>query len=485
MSIDRAEEQAGPAPLPTPANFPVRWKQPGDERLFWARATYHAPDVMKVGDFALFERIVPAGNSGLAAYGVPARQAYQRINGYVYASLWLTTDDPAALDRQIGQAQETLEQAMAHQEETWRTTYLPELEAHLAFWDGFDPDGATMPRLLAHLDETLARWDRIWGEFHVLVLTPAFVAVATFDEFYRGLFGSEDAYAAYRLLQGFGNKTVERGHGLWRLSRWALAQPEVCRALNAGGASAVLAALEQSGTGREFLAEWRTFLRTYGRRSERLEASQPSWREDPTPVLKALKDDLGQPARDLEAELAALEAERDSAVAAARAQLRGYSQAVRERFEFLLAAAQVGNLLLDDHQCWIDVDSLYYVRQVLMEFGRRFAAAGVLAATEDVFHLTLEEVRETAEALPRSDRRKLVGARAAEIAYFRTIPAPTVLGTPPTRLLPDTPFFNGLAKYVGVPSDEAGDVERTAWIISGWASLVMTLAPAWATRRRA
>jgi hypothetical protein len=135
-------------------------------------------------------------------------------------------------------------------------------------------------------------------------------------------------------------------------------------------------------------------------------------------------------------------------------------------------------VLLDDHQYWIHFASLYYVRQVLVEFGRRFAAAGVLAAPEDVFHLTLEEVRETAEALPRTDRRKLVGARAAEIAYFRTIPAPPVLGTPPARPLPDAPFFNGLEKYLGVPPAEAGNKEGTAWIISGWANLVMTMAPA-------
>jgi pyruvate,water dikinase len=130
---------------------------------------------------------------------------------------------------------------------------------------------------------------------------------------------------------------------------------------------------------------------------------------------------------------------------------------VRERIEFLLGAAQVGNVLLDDHQYWIDFASLYQVRQVMLEFGRRFAAAGVLAAPDDVFHLSIAELQQTAETLPRIDRRRLVGAREAEIAYFRTIPAPPVLGTPPSTPLPATPFFNSLGRYAGVPPAEAGD----------------------------
>ena len=68
-----------------------------------------------------------------------------------------------------------------------------------------------------------------------------------------------------------------------------------------------------------------------------------------------------------------------------------------------------------------------------------------------MFHLTLDELRETAEKLPKLDRRGLVAQRKAEIEHFRTIQPPPVLGTPPPGPPPDDPGSRALGKFFGTP----------------------------------
>src|SRR5919199_2289500 len=161
-------------------------------------------------------------------------------------------------------------------------------------------------------------------------------AISSFDDLYRDLFGhagqegapaasgepapagaSGPAFGAYRLLQGFENKTVEGGRALWRLSRRALAAPAVRKVLEEAAAADVIPALEGTEDGRAFLAGLRAYLDAWGRRGDRWGWSYPSWVEDPTPVIKNLKDYVTQPDRDLDAEMAAQVAERERLVAEA------------------------------------------------------------------------------------------------------------------------------------------------------------------------
>ena len=210
------------------------------------------------------------------------------------------------------------------------------------------------------------------------------------------------------------------------------------------------AALERSSEGRRFLEELRGYLEEYGRRSDIFaELGNPHWIENPATPIKNLKDFLSQPDRDLGAELGALAAERQELIAEARERLKGYPRRVAEEFEFLLRAGQAGTVIQEDHNYWIDQRGTYAVRRVLLEFGRRFAEVGVSKRPDDVFYLTAEELRETASALPRGDRRQLVAERKAEMDHFRAIRPPPALGTPPPGAPPDDPMSSAVGKFFG------------------------------------
>jgi hypothetical protein len=91
--------------------------------------------------------------------------------------------------------------------EGWTHEWLPEVQEHLAHWEGCDLGGAPSPALLAHLDKTMACADRLW-ELHFLLASPMPGASSQFGKLYRELFGG-GALDAYRLLEGFDNKIVQ------------------------------------------------------------------------------------------------------------------------------------------------------------------------------------------------------------------------------------------------------------------------------------
>ncbi|HEY3227868.1 MAG TPA: PEP-utilizing enzyme, partial [Roseiflexaceae bacterium] len=385
-----------------------------------------------------------ATNPALQAYAMPVQLAVRRINTYHYQAGVPIVAPPEEMQRRAARSQATIEAAMASLAERWANEWLPEVQRHLAAWEAFDLRGASLPALLAHLDDTIVRY--IWiFEVHALVNIPSLAAMDAFNDLYQRLFGDESALSAYRLLQGFDNKTLEAGRALWRLSRQALEAPEVRAVLEQRAPAELPAALEPFPAGRAFLTALQDYLEAYGKRSNAyFELANPAWIEEPTPVIKNLKDYVAQPDRDLEAERAVLAAERERCIAEARERLQGQPHEAINRFEFLLKAAQAGTILMEDHGFWIDSRTIYEVRRVLLEFGRRFADMGVMDQPADVFFLTIDELRETAAALSErgraplstvsrgksGERRRLIAGRQAELAYFRTITPPDALGTP-------------------------------------------------------
>ena len=446
-----------PAPIPAPPDFPVVWEDPDDERLFWTRDAMHFPNPVNTLEGEFLVRIAQGNGFARACevYEMPVKILVRLVNTYLYTAPGPVVA-PEEMEAMGERSQKEIGEAMSRLGERWRGEYLPEIQEYLRDWDRFDLRGASMPKLLDHLDETVARFRSLW-EIHFTVVIPMMISINVFEEFYRDLFDSDGAFDAYRLLQGLENKTVETGRELWRLSRQALKMPEVRKVLEENVADDVVPALEGSAQGREFLAKLGAYLDEYGRRGDLWGISFPTWAEDPTPVIKMLKDYVTQSGGGPDEELAALAAEREQLLAETRERLEGYPQAVRDEFEFLLKVAQESVVLSEDHGFWIDFSSTARVRKVLMEFGHRFAEAGVIQRPDDVLHLNLDEIRETARCLPDLDRRDLVSRRKAELERFAQAQPPPALGTPPPGPPPDNPVNRTLMKFFGGPPQPLGE----------------------------
>jgi rifampicin phosphotransferase len=478
------EEELVPTRIPAPPNFPARWEKPEDADHFWMFDRLHAPEPATLADGLAFSCIYEHGITAAArAYGLPMRCASRRINTYLYMALVPVMSPPEEMEARGRAAQEKMEAAMGRLSEIWNGEYLPEIRHYLADWEAYDLGGATLPDLLARLEQAIERTKRLY-ELHMLIWFPFMTAISSFDDLYRDLFGNDNAFDAYKLLEGFENKTVESGRALWQLSRRALAVPAGRRVLEENAAAAVPAELAKTPEGRALWAEFQAYLQEYGQRGDRWGWSYPSWIEDPTPAIKNLRDYVAQPDRDLPAEWAAQVAERERLVAETRERLRQYPQPVIAHFEFLLEAAQEAIVLTEDHTYWIDFRGMYHVRQIWLEIGRRLAAAGTLDTPDDVLHLTPEEIRLTAEALPRLDRRPIVAARRAEMAYFRSITPLPVLGTLPSGPPATDPLSIAIGKFFGAPPEPSTepDVVRgsagSPGTVRGRAKVIRALAEA-------
>jgi pyruvate,water dikinase len=271
------------------------------------------------------------------------------------------------------------------------------------------------------------------------------------------LFEGATTLDALRLTQGFGNKTMEGDRALWRLSRAARATPEVWAILSGRAADDVIPALEKSAASQPFLADLRAWLAQYGQRlNSAFALGEPSWIEDPRHAIQNLQAYVAQPDLKPEMEPAALAAEREKAVAEARAKLVGYPQPVVTRFETLLKAAQVAAVVHEDHNFWIDQRMFYQIRRLILEFGWRLAQAKALEAVNDVFYLTPDELQ-NGQDIPM---KHLVQERKAEMERFSRVTPPPMLGTAPAFEMTDAgsmvrALFKG---ELGQPNTSIGEV---------------------------
>jgi phosphohistidine swiveling domain-containing protein len=441
--------------IPQPADFQVYF-EPGEDRLFWERDRAHFP----VQVTPLEADVVAAGvehgmSHALRHYSAPMESfRFRVLHGYAYQAMVPAAGTPEELEALGREAEARVVGAIGRLRELWEEDWKPEILDHLTAMQAVDPRSLATPALAAMLADYEARLRRLW-EIHFEIVLPAYIAVSEFDELYRDLFEGE-GFDAYRLLHGLESKTFEVGRDLWRLSRVALATPEVAAVLATEAAADVPARLEALPAGRAFLTELDRHLAAYGHRTATWNLASPSFVEDPRPVLKVLKDYVGQPdERDPGRELERLAAEREAAIADARERLQGYPAPVVGQFEAMLSSAQVGLVLTEDHGFYIDAWAVSLVRELAIEIGHRLAAAAVLAHPEDVLMLGTEELRDAVRDVTRSDLRGVVAERRADLARYADVAAPPALGTTPPGPPPDSPFTRLSMKFSGVPAEPA------------------------------
>lgn len=382
------------------------------------------------------------------AYGVPTDPArLLRINTYVFGqggTIALRGEGrQALLDGPLGGV-------VARLHAVWRSEFLPEIREHLVAWSEADLAEQPLEALIENLAETLRRAARL-SELHFRILWPAKLAMSEFDEMYQELFHPADSLESYRLLQGFENETVRMGRRLWTLGRLAREDGRLLETLARGDVAAALSRRDGSADGGTFAADLEAFLDTYGIHTDGFGLRSPSWREDPTALLRQLRkfadlDDGGDPA----ASLARLASDRERLVDRARAHVRASKPELSEQFETLLSAAQAGAVIKEDHHFYIDARMGYELRRSGLQLGRALVAAGRLDHAEDVLLLTREELEASAAPGPL---QAVVAERKSEMQAFRGIEPPEWLGDPPTGQRQQEGIFErGMRKMHGSPS---------------------------------
>ena len=400
--------------------FPVRWDDPADAGRSWNYDRMHAPDVMSPLGFDLFFGPFFEG------FGAGRDAVYRAhlANYYVYHHVGAAdhTEQPATA-ASAGAGPADLASAGAY----WRDEILPEVQRLTDYYLETDFDAMSDAVLAAELEKL--REVRIrQGTLHTIAMRPWGVAMNMLVDTYCQLTGG-DELGAVRLIQGYGNKSVEAGRELWRLAQLASSIPAVGSRLadvTADTALTTLDEIRQQSEATPFLERLSEFLDGYGWRSDLFELSTPTWREDPTIPLCQLRAYMEMERYDPDREQERLVRERDEALAEALSDLAPRLGTALQRA--VNTAAELAPVL-EDHNFFIDQRLGLAPRRLLLAVGRRLVSRDLLDGASDVFYLYRTEV----EAALRShggDYRTLVKTRAEEMELWSRKTPPATIGAP-------------------------------------------------------
>ena len=229
----------------------------------------------------------------------------------------------------------------------WRDNILPEILVEIEYYRVTDFDALSDQRLTDEIDRLIEVRLRS-GHLHDQVTIPYFQAMNLLLDTYTKLTG-RDEVAGIRLVQGYGNMSVEADQGLWKLSRLAESAPVVKQILadvNSESALSSLKALAQRTEAAPFLIALRNYLDKYGWRSDLFEMATPTWAEDPTIPLCQIRTYLEMTDYNPDREMDRARTVRNQAI---RQTMKRLSPQDKRRMETVLEVATKLSPLQEDH----------------------------------------------------------------------------------------------------------------------------------------
>jgi phosphohistidine swiveling domain-containing protein len=252
-------------------------------------------------------------------------------------------------------------------------------------------------------------------------------ASATFEalgQLTRNWLDDETGSLQATLVSGLANVESARApRALWDLSRYAVQSPEVSAALEASDARQALQLLRRSDSqaSRNFVRAYDAFVERFGHRSVlEGELSAPNWEEDTATVFAMLRNlrDTGADASPylIQARQRIL---REKETEAALEKLNAPRRLLFRRV-LSLAQTHVANR---ERTKSLLVKGTQRARRLLREIGARLVAAGRIDRPDEVFFLTLDDLR-SGESAGTPDLRALVSRRKAEMDRNRHVVLP-------------------------------------------------------------
>ena len=436
-----------------------------EETRFWFQDGLHAAEPLYPFDSFLFEYAVVAldqANSRLFAVPQSLGVECRILNGYVYASTNLVTDDAALAERA-----ELFSRRSGHYYEHWDELYerwLDKVEAATSelialevpeMGEFEDESIVTEGRglgssyaLLQAYDRLIEGVDRIF-QYHFEFLSLGYGAYFVFYEQCRQAFPDITDQTLAQMVSAIDVLVLRPDDELRRLARLAVelgVSEVVGRAVNEGE---LVTALAGSDAGERWLADfegtkdpWFYFSCGTGV----FHHHHRSWIDDTRFPIGTIGSYIGRlgAGEDISRPREAVLAERERVAREYRALLR---PEMRSAFDESLALARMVFPYVENHHFYIDHRYMTIFWNKVREFGALLTRHGFLANEEDVFLLRHDEVRSALEELrlhwssggagvARGPRRwpSLVERRRAIYDAMCVWAPPPALGRPPGEM---------------------------------------------------
>ena len=255
-----------------------------------------------------------------------------------------------------------------------------------------------------------------------------------------------------------GNVTTEMGLALGDLADVARKFPDLAAQLRRTELNASQRLrVEHLPGGPNFLSAWEIFLKLYGARGpSEIDLSRPRWREEPTSLLNMLAGNLtgGEKGahRTRAAHLAAAARTASDRVVRAAGPVRG--PIVRHLMRLVNTY-----LPLREHPKFLIVRVLEIIKPVLLEAGDLLSRRGQLEAADDVWFLTLPELR-AALANPNEQWRDRLTSRRQTFEREARL-------TPPRAVTSDGEQIRAVQRGASLPAGALAGQAVSAGVVEG------------------
>jgi phosphohistidine swiveling domain-containing protein len=426
--------------------FPIEW-EPGEAELFWVLDDLHCPNPLSPLFFDLGGWWLTCDHM-FRRFATPfaADWVAKNVNGYLYTSA-IPADPsvrPEANEFQARYAPRVphdsdyaskmgaylgfvLPHYAANFLDWWRDRLRPEIERNFAYLDGYDTEGASLVELAVLFEDVLDVHDRHW-KIHWLLNFAQFSATMALNATVAEVKGEADPALLGRLQSSVEDRNWDSIEALWEMKEEIKGDDDLQAAFRGDTAADVLRSLESSQRGRRFLDERLTpYRQEFGYKAIwSHEFSFPTWKENPAPIVEAvrgyLETDYDYPA--------AIEAVRADLAAAQQELFDGVPDGEgKERLRQALELSLRMNPLTPDHHFFIDQGTNARVRLAAVAIGRKLVEAGALDDPENVVYLRYNELRLLAASPDAFDARTIVSDRRDERERQALVRPPQWIGT--------------------------------------------------------
>ena len=477
--------------------FPVDWKE-GERDLFWILDDLHCPNPISPMFFDIGGWWLTCDHM-FRRFGTPFASDWvaKRVNGYLYTAA--VPADPSAYGeaseyggRYVPRVPEGGEYAgkigaylgavLPHYAynflDWWRERLRPEMDRNFAYLDDQDMEGMDLVELAVLLEDAIDIHDRHW-KIHWMLNFAQFSATTALNATISEVKGEDDTGLVGRLQSSTDDRNWDAVEDLWKMKEEVKDDEELRRAFEAETAAGILEALSDSERGRRFVSEkLEAHQQEFGYKAIWAHEFQyPTWKENPAPILEAVR---GYLATDYDYPKA-IQAVKDDLEAAKAELMDGVPEGEdRDRLQGALDLSLRMNPLTPDHHFYIDQGTNARVRIVLIAIGKKLVEAGVLHDPEDVVFLRYNELRVAMFDPSGIDAGEIVSDRRDEQEDAYEVRPPEWLGTVTQQAL-DFPY-NALwgfpEKFYREPSEKTDEVVglgASAGVIEGPARVVTSI----------
>ena len=363
------------------------------------------------------------------------------LNGYAYMSVKYTPKQWWLLLTRLVPA---FPRMLRTQVKYWQEVELPAYRQTVARWHKKQPAELSPSELLQGAYEIFKAVADHLTTLQASTLGAAGGAETLFTQVYQRLVKRPSDPPAPTFLLGFDSTPIRAEKELYDLAQWIRESESLQQYLLATPIDDIIKDFESrqsppeasAGSWQAWQARFQDYLQDYGYSIYDLDFAKPLPMHDPTPILGALKMYLEGKGRDPYERQQAQEQRRQAVLQEVRQRLGGFK---RWAFKKTLGWSQDLVPLREDSIAEIGM-GYPVLKELLEEMGRRLVESQALEASEDIYWLKADEVRQAAQRLEHDQTPRRM---TEEVQGRKHLWQARKQATPPPQLPPK-------AKYLGM-----------------------------------